>query len=223
MWTHPMGDATPEFSAKCEQYRLFIFLIRLQFYLGRYHKRIAIDVAKSIEKTRVNFGGIADVAISKELDQRMVDIDIDLALLEDGLNDLDCVRDPGIVVEDISTPLEDPDQHDCVVCKTGLTPPGVRTKPCQHIYCKACLEAWIHIGENSSHTCGYCRTELFPQIPRQPKDSEADDDYQTRDNNLKADWKDIEMLKTSLVWFKHEMRLQRDFEREVGLLRTVMP
>lgn len=222
LWIHII-DSTFELETRLDNCKLYVFVMRLQLYLARYHKRSAYDVKISIQQMRADLRIQEDFVIRKELIHLsdMLDEKVE-NLMRELYSDIEFdwvgLKVP---VEDVSTPIEDPAGTDCVVCHAELTPPGVRTKPCEHVYCRACLETWIHAAQNASHTCGYCRTELFPEPDYQIKDPEVEREYQARFDVLQRQREGLATLISSLKWFSKEMVLQQTFEEEVTLLTNI--
>ncbi|KAH7079604.1 hypothetical protein FB567DRAFT_606961, partial [Paraphoma chrysanthemicola] len=117
-----------------------------------------------------------------------------------------------VVLSDISSklPTEELSEHTCIVCCDSLTSSGVRTT-CGHIYCADCLQKWISGCDNMSHTCPYCRTELFTPHYR-IKDPEGAENYQEQLMNLRTERSRIQDTVISIMFFREEMQLQKLWE-----------
>jgi hypothetical protein len=133
-----------------------------------------------------------------------------------------------ITITNVTTPIENSEGAECIICRYELTPPGVATVPCKHNYCRKCLEHWIHAAEKASHTCPYCRTELFPKPPYRVKEPEVANNYEKELFWIRLDLDRIHYSSQSATWFSQEVALQRSYERQteasvasVGLPTTV--
>jgi hypothetical protein len=123
-----------------------------------------------------------------------------------------------IPLEQVTTAVQ-LDKHleeDCVISFDPVTPPGVRTVPCNHTYCASCLQRWIHACESASHKCPHCRATLFPEPQYKYKQPEVVENYQAQQDALEVEHKRLEVLNNSLNWFSGEIALQERLERRKG-------
>ncbi|KAI1512067.1 RING finger protein [Pyrenophora tritici-repentis] len=76
--------------------------------------------------------------------------------------------------DDVAWQKDEP--AECSICLLPLESAAVLTNPCSHPLCEDCLETWIHAGQDNSHRCPMCRTELFakPSYQHQPPSLEED-------------------------------------------------
>jgi hypothetical protein len=119
-----------------------------------------------------------------------------------------------IPIEEISTPVAGSADIDYIICRRQITPPGLSTKPCDHTYCETCLEHWIHAAEKASHTCPYCRTQLFPEPTYRVKDLKQQRNYGEMLRLLDRQAAEASDLVRSLGWLTAELELQKAYEND---------
>ncbi|KAH6881576.1 hypothetical protein BKA58DRAFT_5231 [Alternaria rosae] len=121
---------------------------------------------------------------------------------------------PMVPITDVSTETENPEGIDCLVCRSDICcSPEVLTVPCQHAYHKECLEHWSHAAQGASHTCPYCRTELFPEPEYRPKHIELVHDYERELDDIEDRMYSHSWIQKSADWFGDELAMQRGYER----------
>ncbi|CAE7186983.1 hypothetical protein PTNB85_07352 [Pyrenophora teres f. teres] len=113
-------------------------------------------------------------------------------------------------VREISVPAAEVSETAVEQCSICLLDPGsaaVLTKSCSHAFCDECLETWIHAGQENSHRCPMCRTELFSMSSYQPKQLELSMEDMRLYVTL-GRWIDqTRSVDASLYWLQLEMEL----------------
>ncbi|KAF1848048.1 uncharacterized protein K460DRAFT_426990 [Cucurbitaria berberidis CBS 394.84] len=185
-----------------------------------YNARLQGKSFQQLEADVIQLHRDMEVPIGFNVVQELKDLEIRFGQMLEKVNDdfnanvrLEWIGEP-IPVEDVSTPIEDPKGIDCIVCRWELTPPGVLTKPCQHAFCRGCLETWIHACEKASHNCPYCRTELFPKPTYRLNEPEVARNYQEEKKGLETWVRRVHKARMSIAWLRKELVLQRTYEQE---------
>ncbi|KAG9193383.1 hypothetical protein G6011_03418 [Alternaria panax] len=134
-----------------------------------------------------------------------------------GVSDLEWVS-PTIPVSEVLTTIENPNEIQCIICGCELSSDDLLTVPCLHAICDGCLEHWIHAAQNASHTCPYCRTELFSKPEYRPKHVDRARNYEAQIDRLESlmIWRDF--IGQSAAWFNAELAMQRLYELETSSL-----
>ena len=201
----------------------YSFVQRLMFYKARYQgNKSRSQIDEDFEQARYNLHNPPEFDFNKETAELHELVRNELPQVQEAFDEnvqLERVGQP-IPVGSVSTPIADPEGVRCIVCYWQLTPPGVLTNPCQHAFCRDCLETWIHACEKASYTCSYCRTELFPKPEYRLKESELARNYQQELAELESWDNRLILLYYSGNWFEEEMNLQSLFQQETANQRA---
>lgn len=84
--------------------------------------------------------------------------------MQDHMHDHKSIRASKIAVDQLETLTSEELQQDsfmCVVCHDGENDSPVVRLPCNHLYHKNCVEAWL----DKKNSCPMCRTELPTDCP----------------------------------------------------------
>ncbi|KAF2245800.1 hypothetical protein BU26DRAFT_567319 [Trematosphaeria pertusa] len=194
----------------------FAFVQRLAFYQCRRRGLSFQHTTEKIEAARAQFDAPAGWNVKEVLTTILADIQIELNAVVARFNEAVQLESVGghIPVTTVTTALPATyPSTDCIVCRFPLSAPAVLTIPCKHAYCSECLESWIHSCQPNSHTCPYCRTELFPRpIYRRTVQSV---NYQDEIRRLEYHAETARNTMSSVEWFEEEVELQRQWSLAV--------
>jgi hypothetical protein len=122
--------------------RLLAFIQRAIFYQARLKGKTMAEYDAYMEQTRIKLDVLLGFEILKQLEALLDHYEEQ----EDEVNEafdeatqLEWVG-PLVPVDNVSTPIENPEGVECIVCRYQLTAPGASTIPCKHTYCRECLE-----------------------------------------------------------------------------------
>tara|TARA_R110002003_G_scaffold175_10_gene14251 strand:- start:2490 stop:3665 length:1176 start_codon:yes stop_codon:yes gene_type:complete len=195
----------------------FAFIRRTMFYEARLKRKSLAAYHQEVCTLLEQTGFPNDWNVQHAFEQIEALLHQEYSRIEDAWTEnveLQWTCDP-IAIEAVSTPIIDPDSIDCITCRDTLTPPGVRT-PCNHTFCRSCLETWIHACEKASHTCPYCRAELFKKPDYMYKEPKVVINYQQELKQCDMLQKDMKLVEKSCKLFEAELELQKKFERETA-------
>jgi hypothetical protein len=226
IWKRPTNttNETEMITSKLHNCKLDLFLRRLHFYMGRYTQKSMLEIRLSTQQMHSDLG-LSDFDIQGEL------LELDALILHaDGATRVELFANiemewvgPKIPIEEISTVVAGSAYIDCLICHGRIVPPGVSTKPCGHTYCKACLESWIQAAQEGSHTCPYCRTQLFPKPTYRVKDLQLQQNYEETFRSLNDQAAEGRILARSLAWLRAEFGLQEAYEHDLSHLQQNIP
>jgi hypothetical protein len=216
-WT--ITNTEDQFKIRIRRYRVLAFTQRLVFYNARLKGKSMVEYDADIAHMRGELGTTPDFSIVRELQTLWVHYEQREDEVTEAFKESTQLEwtGPLIPVENVTALVEYPDGVECIICRYQLTPPGVFTAPCKHSYCQTCLEHWIHAAEKASHTCPYCRTELFPKPQYRPKESQGARNYQKELEEIMKIMDSLSTIFWSDAWLKEEVALQRLYERETGV------
>jgi hypothetical protein len=214
-----------QFKVHIRRCRALAFAQRLVFYISRLKGKSMAEYDADVAHMRGELGAPLEFSVFQELQMLCLHYEQRINEIFEAFNEATQLEwtGPLIPIENVTTPIENPEGVQCIICRYQLTLPGVFTGPCKHSYCRACLEHWIHAAEKASHTCPYCRTELFPKPHYRPKVSEGARNYQKELERIMKIMQSLQKLGKADAWLKEEVALQRLYERETGVTFNSSP
>jgi DNA-directed RNA polymerase subunit RPC12/RpoP len=221
MWPHEVGEDL--LASRLSLCNIYVFIQRVTFYQARIHSQSLEDYMAKFGQIRKDIGIPVDFDIAKELHDIKICYRRRLHEIQESFSEaleLEWVG-PVIPITRISTKMENSDGVECIICGSDLSSHGILTVPCRHTYCTECLKHWIYAAQDASHTCPYCRTELFPKPKYRPKHFDGARNYQVELERY--DWVSVwhSWIQKSAAWYNAELEMQQLYE--VELATSVLP
>lgn len=221
IWRRELGeDLLANRLALCNAYAL---IQRVTFYQARIHSQSLEVYTAEFGQMRKEIGIPVDFDMAKELHDIKISCYQRRHEIQESFSEalqLEWVG-PLIPVTKVSTMIKNPDGAECIICGSDLGWHGILTIPCRHTYCTDCLEHWIHAAQKTSHTCPYCRTELFSKPDYRPKYIDGERNYQVELERHDSMMTWYSWIEISAAWYNAELEMQRLYE--VELENSVVP